>query len=255
MNAPGDSEPGAAAFLGVVRQSARRREVPPPDGSEPTSASVAFGAYRTSSTPRRGGFSFSVEQSREAVFAEFRDAEIHAEPVTRACWIDDAAFVTAAEDGLVGVWSAQTGECAARLRGHERAVTSAVVIPGGAASRDASAGTEDAYGQVSAGVVSEHGVRVVTASLDGTVRVWHVEGELGRACDVLVHDAEGRAAVNALALAPEAGELLSVGDDGVAVCWDVLSSGPPPRRMRAPRGRRTPARARASRARPTARCS
>jgi len=232
MNAPGDAEPGAAAEA-IVRRLAPPPEVPPPHGSEPTSASVAFGAYRFADAAPGEAFLFLwSNRPDEAVFAEFRDAEIHAEPVTRACWIDDAAFVTAAEDGLVGVWSAQTGECAARLRGHERAVTSAVVIPGGAASRDASAGTEDAYGQVSAGVVSEHGVRVVTASLDGTVRVWHVEGELGRACDVLVHDAEGRAAVNALALAPEAGELLSVGDDGVAVCWDVLSSGPP-RRVRA----------------------
>ena len=162
--------------------------------------------------------------------------------------------MTAAEDGLVERVERADGRVARR----GCAATGARDLRGGhprrPASRDASAGTEDAYGQVSAGVVSEHGVRVVTASLDGTVRVWHVEGELGRACDVLVHDAEGRAAVNALALAPEAGELLSVGDDGVAVCWDVLSSGPP--RARAPRGRRTPARARASRARRRrARCS
>ena len=144
MNAPGDSEPGAAAEA-IVRRLAPPPEVPPPDGSEPTSASVAFGAYRFADAAPGEAFLFLwSNRPDEAVFAEFRDAEIHAEPVTRACWIDDAAFVTAAEDGLVGVWSAQTGECAARLRGHERAVTSAVVIPGGRVAT--SAGTEDAYG-------------------------------------------------------------------------------------------------------------
>ena len=117
MNAPGDSEPGAAAEA-IVRRLAPPPEIPPPDGSEPTSASAARSA-RTAFADAAPGEAFLFLWSNrpdEAVFAEFRDAEIHAEPVTRACWIDDAAFVTAAEDGLVAVWSAQTGECAARLR-------------------------------------------------------------------------------------------------------------------------------------------
>ena len=226
MNAPGDAEPGAAA------EDIVRRLAPPPerDANEGDESS-ARAAYRfADAAPGEAFLLLWSNRPDEAVFAEFRDAAIHAEPVTCALWIDDAAFVTAGEDGLVAVWSAQTGECAARLRGHERAVTSVVVVPGGAGAGAAENG--ESGETETAGAVSEHGVRVVTSSLDGTVRVWHVEGELGRSCDVLVHDAAGRTAVNALALAPDAGELLSVGDDGVAVCWDVLCRGPP-RRVRA----------------------
>ena len=224
MNAPGDAEPGAAAE-DIVRRLAPPPEAPPRGLGDEASSRV-LAAYRfADAAPGEAFLLLWSNRPDEAPFAEFRDAAIHAEPVTRACWIDDAAFVTAAEDGLVGVWSAQTGECAARLRGHERAVTSVVVIP---IERNA-AETEPRNVSGETGAFSEHGLRVATASLDGTVRVWHVEGELGRTCDVLVHDADGRAAVNALALAPDAGELLSVGDDGVAVCWDVLSRGPPRR--------------------------
>ena len=229
MNAPGDAEPGAAA------EDIVRRLAPPPapkkkEGDD--ESTIARASYRfADAAPGEAFLLLWSNRPDEAVFAEFRDAAIHAEPVTCCLWIDDAAFVTAGEDGLVAVWSAQTCECAARLRGHERAVTSVVVVPGGAGAGAAENG-ESGFPTETAGAVSEHGVRVVTSSLDGTVRVWHVEGELGRSCDVLVHDAAGRTAVNALALAPDAGELLSVGDDGVAVCWDVLCRGPP-RRVRA----------------------
>ena len=128
MNAPGDAEPGAAAE-DIVRRLAPPPEAPPRGLGDEASSRV-LAAYRfADAAPGEAFLLLWSNRPDEAPFAEFRDAAIHAEPVTRACWIDDAAFVTAAEDGLVGVWSAQTGECAARLRGHERAVTSVVVIP------------------------------------------------------------------------------------------------------------------------------
>jgi len=38
-------------------------------------------------------------------------------------WLDQSSFVSGSEEGLIAMWSAVTGECAARLTGHTLGVT------------------------------------------------------------------------------------------------------------------------------------
>lgn len=224
MNAPGESEPGGAAEELV-------RTLSPPS---------AQGAYVFADA--QPGTEFLLlwgNRPDEAPSREFCDASTHDEPVTIVRWIDDACFVTGAENGLVSLWSAQTGECAAKLFGHERAVTDIAVVGGGGyASEKQNNQNENA----SSRTFSNHGVRVVTSSKDGTVRVWHVERDLGNTCDVLVHERNDQhnhesmyhtnCSVNALAYSQNAAELLSAGDDGCVVCWDMNVRSGPPRRLR-----------------------
>ena len=110
-----------------------------------------------------------------------------------AAWVDDGCFVTGCDDGMVAMWSTATGECAARMRGHEHAVTAALCAD-----------------------VPTQGRRAVTASRDGTVRVWKYEGDMGKTCQTLSGHTDH---VTSLAFAPDAGELVSVGCDGRVVVW------------------------------------
>ena len=105
-----------------------------------------------------------------------RERDVHAGPVTACAWVDDGCFVTGCDDGMVAMWSTATGECAARMRGHEHAVTAALCAD-----------------------VPTQGRRVVTASRDGTVRVWKYEGDMGKTCQTLSGHTDH---VTSLAFAP-----------------------------------------------------
>jgi len=49
--------------------------------------------------------------------------------VQSVAWLDQSSFVSGSEEGLIAMWSAVTGECAARLTGHTLGVT--CVLHGG----------------------------------------------------------------------------------------------------------------------------
>ena len=188
MNAPGDAEPGAAAEDKVRQLS------PPPYGPNARTP----GAYCFSDAdPGEEYLLLWGNRPDEAPVREMRERDVHAGPVTACAWVDDGCFVTGCDDGMVAMWSTATGECAARMRGHEHAVTAALCAD-----------------------VPTQGRRVVTASRDGTVRVWKYEGDMGKTCQTLSGHTDH---VTSLAFAPDAGELVSVGCDGRVVVWDLTA--------------------------------
>lgn len=125
------------------------------------------------------------------------DQEAHFAAVNTVCYSDAGAKVaTAGEDQIIYVWDAQTHEHLASLTGHEGEITSLVFLPD---DRIASASADrtiriwdiDAPGQA-VQVLDEHAGSVthlslgpnlstdapalVSASLDGSVRVWKTDG-------------------------------------------------------------------------------
>lgn len=186
MNAPGDAEPGAAAE-DKVRQLA-----PPPRGI----AAKTPGAYCFADAA--AGEEFLLlwgNRPEEAPVMELCERDVHAEAVMSVAWLDGTGFATGGEEGLVGIWSSATGECAARLAGHTHAVTCLLYVD-----------------------ILKQGRRVVSGSRDKSVRVWKLEGDMGRTCQTLLGHTDH---VTALAFTKATGELITAGCDQRFIVWDL----------------------------------
>ena len=124
----------------------------------------------------------------------FIDVACHAEPVVSAHFAPagTSRIVTASADHTACVIDAANGNVETLLRGHTDALTTAVWSPDGA--------------------------WVITASTDGTARVWAAEhGKLVLA--PLRH--ESGTAIRAVALSRDGQRVVTTGDDGLARIWEL----------------------------------
>ena len=189
MNAPGDAEPGAAAEDKVRQLS------PPPRGvSAKTPGAYCF----ADAEPGEEFFLLWGNRPEEAPVMETCERDVHSEAVTAVVWLDGQSFITGGEEGLVAAWSAVTGECAARLTGHTHSITCLLYAD-----------------------VIKQGKRVVSGSRDCTVRVWKLEGDMGRTCHTLRGHTDH---VTSLALVASTGELISAGCDRRFCVWDLTQN-------------------------------
>ncbi|CAD0183277.1 Cytochrome c2 precursor [Ruegeria sp. THAF57] len=155
-------------------------------------------------------------------WAEFFTLKGHGGPIMGIATAPDGRIATASFDNSVGLWSDQTPEW---LEGHEAAVNS-VVFNG---TSIYSAGDDFTLRRWPGGeVVGRHQGKIVniaaskthvaTASWDGTIGVWPVDGS---APMVLGPTGSG---VNTVVFSPDGSKLYSAGMDGALRVWD-LSTG------------------------------
>ena len=153
--------------------------------------------------------------------AEFFSLKGHGGPIMGIAEAPDGRIATASFDNSVGLWTEQTPEW---LEGHEAAVNS-VAFNGTAVY---SAGDDFTLRRWPEGaVVGRHKGKIVgvaasrtlvaTASWDGTIGLWPVDGSEPR---FLGPTGSG---VNAVAFSPEESHLYSAGVDGSLRVWDVDS--------------------------------
>ncbi|WP_171210621.1 c-type cytochrome [Ruegeria sp. HKCCA5426] len=155
-------------------------------------------------------------------WAEFFTLKGHGGPIMGIATAPDGRIATASFDNSVGLWSDQTPEW---LEGHEAAVNS-VVFNG---TSIYSAGDDFTLRRWPGGeVLGRHQGKIVsiaaskthvaTASWDGTIGVWPVDGS---APVVLGPTGSG---VNTVVFSPDGSKLYSAGMDGALLVWD-LSTG------------------------------
>ncbi|WP_171121149.1 MULTISPECIES: c-type cytochrome [unclassified Ruegeria] len=155
-------------------------------------------------------------------WAEFFTLKGHGGPIMGIATAPDGRIATASFDNSVGLWSDQTPKW---LEGHEAAVNS-VVFNG---TSIYSAGDDFTLRRWPGGeVVGRHQGKIVsiaaskthvaTASWDGTIGVWPVDGS---APMVLGPTGSG---VNTVVFSPDGSRLYSAGMDGALRVWD-LSTG------------------------------
>lgn len=120
-------------------------------------------------------------------------------PVLSCLALDDGRLATGGEDGAIRIWSLQgsTAELVATLRGHSRAVSDLRLI-------------------------SQNGKRLLSASLDGTLRLWQLD-KLGQpdgeaALATLRGHEEG---VSACAVLEREGRIVSASLDGTVRVWSL----------------------------------
>ncbi|WP_109312105.1 c-type cytochrome [Ruegeria sp. AU67] len=153
--------------------------------------------------------------------AEFFTLKGHGGPIMGIATAPDGRIATASFDNSVGIW---TGQSPKWLEGHEAAVNS-VVFNGTAIY---SAGDDFTLRKWPGGqVVGQHKGKIVgvaaskthvaTASWDGTIGLWPVDGS---APSMLGPTGSG---VNAVEFSADGLELYSAGIDGSLRIWDVAS--------------------------------
>ncbi|MEX0276398.1 MAG: c-type cytochrome [Ruegeria sp.] len=153
--------------------------------------------------------------------AEFFTLKGHGGPIMGIAAAPDGRIATASFDNSVGIWTDQSPEW---LEGHEAAVNS-VVFNGTAIY---SAGDDFTLRQWPGGqIVGRHKGKIVgvaaskthvaTASWDGTIGIWPVDGS---SPSMLGPTGSG---VNAVAFTPDGSRLYSAGVDGALRLWDVAS--------------------------------
>jgi len=134
----------------------------------------------------------------------FRSAFERGGEVKCVCWLDDATFAVGYSSGGLEVWSAKRGEAVARFVGHERAVTTLIVL-----NHDANRNARTA-------------VYVVSGSKDKTIRFWRLDDSLGRECATLTGHTMG---ITSLAMASATNELFSAAGTEIR-CWSCTAGYP-----------------------------
>jgi WD40 repeat protein/serine/threonine protein kinase len=145
---------------------------------------------------------------------------------------DGRVLVSASMDGTARLWDLNTGESLGVLVGHRGAVRIVELSPDGrrvaTGGEDATIRIWDVESAAQVGLLQGHEARIaslhwdepdhlISASFDGTIRRWNV----GRRTDLI---ARGHSKiVEQLVLSPDRALTLTVGDDGVAIVWDVAS--------------------------------
>src|SRR5262249_47106643 len=101
-------------------------------------------------------------------------------------------IVRGPKDGAVGIWDAQTGKLKAFLRGNR--------------------------GHGGTAVFSPDGARVLTASADGTARLWNVEPQADASIVVLTGPDEG---IRTAAFSRDRRLVVTGANNGAAIIWDA----------------------------------
>mgnify|MGYP003110721151 FL=1 len=120
----------------------------------------------------------------------------HSAPVNDVAFVNGGNWVTAGgHDGKVGMWSINDGRLQGVLEGHRQGITKMNALPGGK--------------------------RLLTASIDRTLRLWDVK--TGEAAAVLTHSEDRTGQVYAAAVSPDGRRALSAGRDGRLMEWDLAT--------------------------------
>ncbi len=154
-------------------------------------------------------------------WSEFFTLKGHGGPIMGIATAPDGRIATASFDNSVGLWAGKSPEW---LEGHEAAVNS-VVFNGTAIY---SAGDDFTLRRWPGGaIVGQHKGKIVglaaskthvaTASWDGTIGLWPVDGS-----DPVLLGPTG-SGVNAVAFSPDGAHLYSAGVDGALRLWDVAT--------------------------------
>jgi WD40 repeat protein len=145
---------------------------------------------------------------------------------------DGSKIVTAGDDGAAFIWNAASGKIEYELRGHKRLVISHTK-PGGFFSWISISPPvkfdlerkEGEYVPLNTARFSPDGSKVVTASVDGSVRVW--TWEEGKKFANLPLELQGYTGnVTDAEFSPDSKLIIAAGDDGAARIWKVGSGRP-----------------------------
>ena len=140
-------------------------------------------------------------------------------------------MATASSDGAIGVWAVQTGDRILDLRGHGDAAASVdfgpaegFSPPAGWDGADVDILTGDVLGEhrgwVTSAAFSSNGRRIVTASEDGTSRVWEQRDAGWRS--VLTLEGLHAGIVSDAVFSPDGKWIVTTGlEDWQAIVWDA----------------------------------
>eukprot|EP00982_Pelagococcus_subviridis_P016475 31479-Pelagococcus_subviridis.AAC.37 len=190
LNAPGGAAPGIHAEREVRRRSLWLGEKYSKFYSQADSILPGVNIEHTEHLLLLWG-----NRPQEAPVMELRDHAVHKSAVTTCAWLDETAFVTGDDDGLLAIWSTNTGECVARLIGHSKGITS--LVPANIFKQDQ---------------------RIISGSKDFTIRLWKIKGDLGQTNQVLTGHTDH---VTALAFSQFACQLFTIGRDHSLIVWDL----------------------------------
>jgi cytochrome c len=165
--------------------------------------------------------------SLSAASAQAADLRGHGGPVRAIAIAEDGMAATASFDTTIIRWDVRSGQAKTVLRFHEGAANAVLALPGGwlaSAGEDRRIALWAAEGTAPARVLEGHeapivglalspdGKSIASASWDGTVRLWPLDGGAPRVL------AGHRGNVNAVLFQPD-GTLVSAGYDGTIRFW------------------------------------